>query len=124
MTPKQWKRLFFRIVIWILLIALLGLLIAVSAATWRVMTRGEAARTAHESAEDNLEGLTERKAKIEDALRRLDTPRGVEEEIRERYQVGLPGEEQFVIVEPKNKTATTSDASQGFWGDIQSWFGF
>jgi cell division protein FtsB len=124
MTPKQWKRLFFRIIIWVLLIALAGLLIAVSAATWRVMTRGEAARTAHESAEDNLEGLTERKAKIEEALRKLDTSRGVEEEIRERYQVGLPGEEQFVIVEPKNKQATSSEEAAGIFETIKGWFGF
>jgi cell division protein FtsB len=92
MTPLQWKRLFYRILIWAAILGLALLLVAVGAATWRVATRGMEAKALHEGAQKNLDELYARKTAVDTELQNLNTDRGIEEEIRGRFQLWKPGE--------------------------------
>ncbi|MBX9765473.1 hypothetical protein K2X83_02425 [Patescibacteria group bacterium] len=124
MTPLQWKRLFIRIVGWIALL-ILGLLIAtVGAAAWRMYGKAEEARIAHADAMIALENLHERKATVEESLSKLGTERGIEEEIRLRFQLAKPGEEQIVLVAAQaNASTSASPQNKSLWEIILDWFG-
>jgi len=121
MTPLQWKRLFFRIVLWGVILLLVFFLYVLGSTTWRVFTKGQEAEELREGAEQNVTELHERKVAIEEALRKLDTPRGIEEEVRKRYELGLPGEEQIVLVAPKPAEEAKSPGS-GFFDFLFGWF--
>jgi|CXWL01.1.fsa_nt_gi cell division protein FtsB len=123
MTPLQWKRLFFRIIIWVCLLALLALLYTVGSATWRVYTKGQDAKKAHENADQNLIELNQRKVSVEERLKKLETEEGFEAEVRNRYQLAKPGEEVIVIVPAQSagRAASTTE-SKGIWESFLSWF--
>lgn len=124
MTPLQWKRLFFRVAVWVGLI-LLGLLIAgLGTAAWRMYGKAEEARITHTDAVGALESLHKRKGAVEGSLAKLGTERGVEEEIRLRYQLAKPGEEQIVlVVSEKTASTTVPPVKKSFWDSILRWFG-
>jgi cell division protein FtsB len=123
MTPLQWKRLFFRVMWWGALILLAFLLATVGAAAWRMYGKAEEARIAHDESKAALESLTERKSAVEKSLSKLSTERGIEEEIRLRYQLAKPGEEQIVLVSKEEEVPTTTPAKKSFWEDVSGWFG-
>ena len=122
MTPKQWKRLFYRIMIWVCLLLLFAFFVAVALATWRVFTREGEARQAREDAAKQLHDLDARKAALTESLNKLDTPQGVDEEIRKRYELAKPGEKQIIVIDatvnPKN---TTTSRPKSFWEGFLSW---
>jgi hypothetical protein len=121
MTPKAWKRLFFRAILWggILLgtlsVALLGV------ATWDLYHKEEDARMAHQDAAEDLSNLTAREKTLSSELYKLDTSQGVEEEIRQKYPLAKPGEEVIVLTAAKAST-TTSSGSSSLWDEIVAWF--
>lgn len=122
MTPLQWKRLFFRILIWLIILALLGVLALVGAATWRVASRGLEAKALHDGAQKNLDELYARKTAVDGELQALNTERGIETEIRSRFQVGKPGEEEIVVV-GGNATATADASSKSsLWDELFGWW--
>lgn len=123
MTPLQWKRLFFRVLWWVALIVLGILLATVGAAAWRMYGKAEEARIAHDESVSALEALTERREVVERSLSKLSTERGVEEEIRLRYQLAKPGEEQIVLVSKEGEVTSTPIAEKSFWESAMSWFG-
>ncbi len=66
--------------------------------------------------------LLNRQASLAAELGRLETKRGVEEELRGKYNVAKPGEGLIVLVEPPGSATTTSNVSQGVWSWIKSIF--
>lgn len=121
MTPLQWKRLFFRVLIWIFLIALVGFLVVVGSSTWRVYSKGQEAEAMHKTAAKNVDELYERKGNVEESLEKLNTPRGIEEEVRKRYELGKPGEEQIVLVTDPTKEAESGEEKKSLWDVLFGW---
>ena len=67
--------------------------------------------------------LRERSAVLAKEIDNLQTTRGIESELRERFEVGAPGEKLVVIVDPAPTTTSSGNASRrGFFGWIKSWF--
>ena len=123
MTPLQWTRLFYRIIIWVCLLVLVALLWTVGSATWRVYSKGQEARKAHLNAEQSSNELNERKVSVGARLEKLGTEEGFEAEVRNRYQLAKPGEEVIVLVNAQSaKNATTSTQSKGIWESFLGWF--
>jgi cell division protein FtsB len=123
MTPLQWKRLIYRGLAWLLIAVLATLAVLIGFAAWKVYSKGEDARIAHANAEESLQELDERKVALETQLEKLGTDRGVEEEIRKRYQLAKPGEEVVVLVnEDDGAESSAKPAQRGFWESITSWF--
>lgn len=123
MTPKQWKRLFYRILVWVALLVLAFLLYTVGSATWRVYVKGQDARIAHMNAEQSLRELEMRKADVEGRLEKLGTEDGFEAEVRNRYQLAKPGEEVIVVV-PAQSTGSENPTAEGknIWDSFWGWF--
>ncbi len=123
MTPLQWKRLFIRILGWVGLILLGFLITTAGAAAWRMYGKAEDARVAHADAVTALDNLHKRKGVVETSLAKLGTERGIEEEIRLRYQLAKPGEEQIVLVASQAQASTSAaPENKSVWDIISGWF--
>lgn len=106
-------------------LVILALLIAtLGAAAWRLYGKAEEARLTHQGAAQALEELRSRKSAVESSLSKLGTERGIEEEIRLRYQLAKPGEEQIVLVASQAQNAqNVTPEKKSFWATVMSWFG-
>lgn len=94
--------------------------------TWGIYSKARISAEAREASEMELNELLNRKSYVEEEIRRLKTPEGIEEEIRRKFNVVKEGEEVFLFVGEK-KEATTSVQKQGFiegfWNKTKSIFG-
>ncbi|MDP6388014.1 MAG: septum formation initiator family protein [Candidatus Pacebacteria bacterium] len=70
-----------------------------------------------------LDELEEREKALKDEIERLSTERGIEEEIRSKFEVGKEGEEVIVIVaSPEEENISEGDFKKSFWQKIFDWF--
>lgn len=123
MTPLQWKRLLARAAMWIGIIVGSFILIGFASVTWRVYSKERIARQEHLDEVQTLADLSARKTTLEEELKRLDTERGIEEEVRKRYQLTKPGEREIVLVDDKSLNASSTTGEKGgFWATMMSWF--
>lgn len=104
-------------------LVLFGLVLYLSSRVWEVYQ-------AHSETEERLAEkqaefgeLTGRQAMLESEIARLDTERGLEEEIRAKYEVAKPGEEVLVIVDPP-VIETTASPNFSWWERFVGWLGF
>jgi cell division protein FtsB len=73
----------------------------------------------------SLAELKQREASLESEIDRLRTQRGVEKEIRERFNVAREGERVMVIVNESDADKQQSEAGESsFWGSIRNIFPF
>ncbi|HUC89135.1 MAG TPA: septum formation initiator family protein [Candidatus Paceibacterota bacterium] len=73
---------------------------------------------------DQINTLKERQSSLSSDIAKLKTDEGVEETIRDKYQVVKQGEKEVVIVNDDNKTPISSDTTtdHSFWGFIKKMF--
>ena len=70
-----------------------------------------------------LDELREREVSLSEEIERLSTERGIEEEVRSKFEVGKEGEEIVVIVDkPEEENASETNLKKTFWEKIFSWF--
>ena len=70
--------------------------------------------------ENKLANAKLRQAELENNLNRLNSPDGVENEIRTKYNVKKAGEEVVLVVESQ-ATSTPTVREKGFWSKISDW---
>ena len=109
--------------------ALTGLLVLMSlgigVSTWRVFGTLSHVRTERREAEAVRDELKRRNAELEASLAALETPRGLEAEIRTRYPLVKPGEVEFVFVDKESTTSvdTASTTRDSVWSSFRAWIG-
>lgn len=65
--------------------------------------------------------LEQRASELENDIEMLEDPRGIEAELRSRYEVGREGEEMIVLIEdemPTNIEKKEVEKKTGFWGKM------
>ena len=74
---------------------------------------------------NKINDLRKRENSLQSEINKLNTTQGVEESIRDKFQVVKPGENMVVIVnDPENHTTTPpTSTSHGFWDYIKKFFG-
>jgi cell division protein FtsB len=87
------------------LVLLTVLVLYLAHSVWGVYVKERLTRENLEQSSARLSVLKERKGNLESAVAQLSTARGVEEEVRAKYQVGRPGEEVIIVV-PGSTTST------------------
>lgn len=111
MTPLQWKRLFTRVVLWIGFFISFAALTLLATTTWRVYVREREASEEHKFEAQALSDLEQRKTTLDENIAKLETERGIEEEVRKRFPVVKPGESEILIVvskeDPQKETPKT-----------------
>ena len=96
------------------------LLFFLARSVWDVYQKNNLARKERNALLTEIAALEERKEKLESELERLETPRGLEEELRTKFQVSKPGEETVVLIEPRGESASSTRNS--FWEKIKNLF--
>ena len=80
--------------------------------TWDVYWKERTTRQDRRQAEQSLTELKARESKLATKVAQLKTDQGVEAELREQYDVGKPGEQLIVLVDPTTDASSTG-ATQG-----------
>jgi cell division protein FtsB len=74
------------------------------------------------SVEENYNDLKNRQNMLKSEIERLNTDKGIEEEIRSKFSVAKPGETVVVVIDNSSSTSTDSESvEKGFWNRIFGW---
>lgn len=79
-------------------------------------------RGRHDIALREAEQARDRLAALRESLGRLETPEGFEEEVRERFNVGRPGEGLVVVLEEEPRTEGIP-VERSAWRKFLNWIG-
>lgn len=104
------KFLYSSAALFVLLIALAFLI----KSSWGVYVKERAIRENLNRAQEELAALTARRASLEEKITRLQTPEGIEAEIREQFQMAKPGEKMVLVVEERYTAEDISKPAQSF----------
>ena len=89
------------------LILFLGVSIFMLYSVWGVFEKEKDTRVKKNQRAAILADLEEREEVLRDEIERLNTEKGIEEEIRSKFEVAKDGEKVIVIVEPPEEVNTT-----------------
>ena len=101
---------------------ILGLLILLAIAVrgiWGVYQKEQESRALRQEAEAQLDNLKDRESGLRESISQLKSDRGMEEVLREEYELARDGEGVIVIVEPK---AAPSEPQPSTFQRIRGWF--
>jgi cell division protein FtsB len=70
-----------------------------------------------------IDDLKKRQASLEHDIGKLNTEAGIEESVRDKFQVVKPGEKMVIIVDPQEPKVSPDEAiDHSFWGFIKRIF--
>jgi cell division protein FtsB len=87
---------------------------------WVIYVKHRIATNERNAVEKELIDVQKRYADLSQEVKNLQTERGVEQSIREKFHVAKPGEKTVILVTPDDATKKTDDTS--FWGKLKSFF--
>jgi cell division protein FtsB len=114
----------------ITIIVLLVVVIVLAKATWNVHVKEAESRTYLDEAQAQLDTVSASQSALSAQVAGLQTPEGVETNIRSQFLVAKPGEQVAVIVDGANNdndvsnTVSTTTSSENFWKRIADFFKF
>lgn len=104
-------------------IILLIVIIFLARSTWKIYQKNQEAKDSLMRAEAELSTLQLSSAELAEKIEDLESERGRDREIREKFGVAKDGEDVVIIVRGKNGTSTsTAPVERSFLGRI--WHGF
>ncbi|MEX0935080.1 MAG: septum formation initiator family protein [Candidatus Paceibacterota bacterium] len=119
LRKKKYRHLLFsKVGIGIVLV----LALLVSRAAWNVYEKERLTRAKLNEAERELVELEAREAVLQEDIATLETPAGVEEEIRTTYGFAKEGEEVLVILEEETEPLNFTHPKPTLWQRIVSLF--
>lgn len=105
------------------LIALSILVVIFMHSTWAIYNKKTESELLMDSSEQRLLDLQTREKDLKEKIDKLNTEQGIEEEIRSKFNVTKENENVVIIVENKEKEASTTDEKVSFWQRIKSFMG-
>ncbi|HEY4473891.1 MAG TPA: septum formation initiator family protein [Candidatus Paceibacterota bacterium] len=125
MSVRLWKRLFARLAVWVILAGLFLLLLVVANSTWHVYQKQREAAHEYNLQAEALVDLEARNESLRRKLSALNTDRGIEEELRERFSVAKPGEEVIVLVDAeKSGVDGNAESRESIWQSFLDWVSY
>lgn len=107
----------------ITLIVLAALFLLMLQATWGVWGKARETRLLKDRHEKTLAELKDRAAALQAEVDRLTSERGIEEEVRSKFDVGREGESVLIITDPKDDLEDTETRERsGFWSSFSDLF--
>jgi cell division protein FtsB len=104
------------------LVLLLFLLLMSVQGVWDIYVKERSVNRIVEEQEQELVELQRRQAALVLELNRLSTERGIEAELRQKYEVARPGEHVIVLVEPQRNDVPTTTQKKNFFEWLQELF--
>ena len=119
MVTRKTERLVKQGLLWAAAALLTVGTVYLGASTWRVYRTMATVRAERVEAEKERDSAKTRTTELAAALEALNTPRGVEGEIRARYPLVQPGEVEFILIDsPETEAASAAEPEQGFWSRL------
>ena len=110
------KRQFKRVLYSTGVIVVLGVIVfLLGNATWDVYQKAKITDERRQEALNELTRLQKQEATLQDQLKRLQTDRGIEEEVRTKFNVAKEGENVITIVSPQNEEGRATPQSVPWW---------
>ncbi|QSH39678.1 hypothetical protein JXR01_01575 [Candidatus Kaiserbacteria bacterium] len=106
------------------IIVLLILFMVFVKGTWSVYKKASFAQENKERAVQELDALYEHEMLLKEELARLGTKRGLEEEVRHKFDVGREGETLIVLVDTPDVPTEKKEEEGGIWHTIINFLGF
>jgi len=102
------------------LAVLLIILIILSVSTAKVYLKSQKASLRNDQTIAQIKELEKKKKELEDRIAKMQTGSGLDEEIREKFNVQKPGEEVLNIVDksPENDKIDSAEENHGFFSKI------
>jgi len=98
------------------------LLIIFSRATWNIYQKERASREILNEKESELGELLDRKNNLDSELSKLETERGIESEIRDKFGFIKEGEEVIILVDnPGFSSSTDKEDNRNIFKKILDW---
>ncbi len=104
--------------LFLLLVLLVLLLKAAVGAFWKMRESANERRIA----EEELAELKARADALSKEVERLETPKGVEEEVRRQFNVVKDGEEVAIILNAERASVSEETSQDSWWQRFLSWF--
>ena len=92
--------------------------------TFRVYQKKVESEREVEKTEQQLLSLSEKERTLDTSIANLETPEGLEAEIRQKYSVAKGGEDMAIIIDDSSTTASHSISSLTLWQRILNFFNF
>lgn len=107
----------------LLLMVLFALVVVAISGVWKVFRKEQESMVLRREAEIQLADLDKRRAQLEADITKLKTSRGMEEVLREQYNLAKSGERMIVIVDPPAPppAAPTSPVMKWFKKTLSWW---
>ncbi len=105
------------------LIILFVLLIFLSVFTVKTFLKYRKAVQKDEKITEEVRDMERKKSDLAEKIKRLQTASGLEEEMREKFNVAKPGEEVLTIIDKskENDKINSEDGERGFFSKIWNW---
>lgn len=116
---RQFKKIFYSKVSFLILIFLVFFM---GKATYGIYKKSMISASNYAAVEKSYQNLRNRKDMLESEIDRLQTEKGVEEEIRSRFSVAKPGETVVTIVKGSSTQDNINKPEAGFWSKFWSIF--
>ncbi len=108
----------------VMVIVLLLILALLSYSVFSLYKKRNEALTKAKSAQVELDRVKEKQEQIDSSLLKLSTPEGIEDAIRDKFQVVKDGEGLIVVTDPNHsETSVKEEVKQTFWNKIKEFFG-
>jgi cell division protein FtsB len=116
MQKFQAKRRFRKVIYSVpTLFLLLAAVLFLAYAVWGSYQKYQLSMTVLNEAERERDSVGARRATLEASIAKLSTDRGVEENLRENFQVAKPGEQVVVLLESTTTAATSTPVAKPWW---------
>lgn len=117
---RKLKQFLYSKITLVVLVVVVGLLLN---SVWNIYTKERETRIVRKNLEREFLELQEREELLREEIERLKTPRGIEEEIRSKFEVSKDGEKVMVIVDPtKDKETQIYKRKNSFWSKFLNFF--
>ena len=106
------------------IVVLLVITVLFARGAWSVHEKAQFAKDNRVRAEKELSELTGRREALQEEISRLNTERGLEEELRQKFDIGREGEQLIVLIDPPEAAEQNETPTPTFLQRITSFFGF
>lgn len=104
-------------------IVLLIIFILFARGTWGVYKKSSFAKENKDRASQELKSLYEHEVMLTKELEHLGTKRGMEEEVRHKFDVGREGENLIVLIDSPQEEVFVEQKDTSIWSRIVGFFG-
>ena len=118
------KRRFKRLLYSKVTLVILGFIVIwLAFAVWSMYKKERDTRLRRIEQKEVLNELEGREESLREEIERLSTERGIEQEVRSKFEGGKDGEEMIIIVDnPEDEGFSNKEIKKTFWQKVFSWF--